>query len=45
MISELNAPLKQTRSQTFEDLICQNRHILDKPALPADISSLTENSV
>ncbi|OXA49072.1 putative glutamate receptor [Folsomia candida] len=27
--SELNAPFKQTRPQTFEDLICQHRHILN----------------
>ncbi|OXA39836.1 hypothetical protein Fcan01_25339 [Folsomia candida] len=32
MITELNAPLKQKRSQSFEGLICHNRHMLDLPA-------------
>ncbi|OXA46203.1 hypothetical protein Fcan01_19288 [Folsomia candida] len=42
MISELNAPLKQTRSQNFEDLICLNRHVLDLPASSIDIRELAK---
>ncbi|OXA37082.1 hypothetical protein Fcan01_28143 [Folsomia candida] len=29
MITELNAPLKQSRPESFQDLICQDRHILN----------------
>ncbi|OXA54381.1 hypothetical protein Fcan01_11140 [Folsomia candida] len=29
MITELNAPLKQSRPETFQDLICQDRNILN----------------
>ncbi|OXA54651.1 hypothetical protein Fcan01_11509 [Folsomia candida] len=43
MISELNAPLKQTRSRNFEDLICLNKHVLDLNVSSMDIRELAEN--
>lgn len=38
MITELNAPLKETRSQTFEDLVCQGGYILKGPTTPDGIA-------
>lgn len=43
MISELNAPLRQARSQNFEDLICKNRHIYDSAALSKNFTELGKN--
>lgn len=44
MITELNAPLKETRSQNFDDLVCQGGYILGTMVMPRDVVRWVEGT-